>query len=219
MQPASSTTERSSSQAIPQRQTKRRRWWIVGYRRNLLVDPRGQLRTTLWTACAVGVLLVALLVSLHFARQAETAALGTQMPSLIATLEAQNRVALAFQITGAVVFLAMVVVVTLIETHKTAGAALSLRRHLDRIRDGEYGVRVRLRRGDNLQDVASSINEMSIARDERLWQEVQVLEDLAEQAKQISGSEDAARLIEVLVEQVAERRLVAGFPEPGSDES
>jgi len=218
MQPTS-TTESPSAEAIPKRPARRRWVWIVGYRRNLLVDARSQLKTTLWTACTVGAVLAALLVSLHLARQAEMAALGAQMPSLVATLEAQSRVALAFQVTGAVVFLAMVAVVTLLETHKTAGAAVSLRRHLDRMRDGEYGVRVQLRRGDNLQDVAASINELSIAQDERLWQEVQILEDLAEHAKRISSREDAARLAEALEDQVAERRVAAGFPEPESDEA
>jgi hypothetical protein len=218
MQP-SSATESPSAEAIPKQPTRRRWFWIVGYRRNLIVDARSQLKTTLWTACTVGAVLVALLVSLHLARQADMAALGAQMPSLVATLEAQSRVALAFQIAGAFVFLAMVVVVTLLETHKTAGAAVALRRHLDRMRDGEYGVRVQLRRGDNLQDVAASINELSIAQDERLWQEVQVLEDLAEQAKRISSRADAARVAEALEDQVAERRVVAGFPEPESDQA
>jgi hypothetical protein len=218
MQPTS-TTESPSAEAIP-KQTARRRWfWIVGYRRNLLVDPRSQLKTTLWTACTVGAVLVALLISLHLARQAEIAALAAQMPALVETLEAQGRVAMAFQVSGAVVFLAMVIVVTLLETHKTAGAAVSLRRHLDRMRDGEYGVRVQLRRGDNLQDVAASVNELSIAQDERLWQEVQSLEDLSEQAKRIAGREDALRLAEALEDQVAERRLAAGFPAPESRET
>ena len=83
----------------------------------------------------------------------------------------------------------------------------------------KHGVRVQLRRGDNLQDLAASINELSIAQDERLWQEVQILEDLAEQAKRISSREDAMRIVEALEDQVAERRLAAGFPAPESREA
>ncbi len=216
MSQASTKTERASRERVQEHPRPRRRWWILGLRRNWLVDPRSQLRTTLLAAFAVGVVLAALLFSLHLVREREAAALGAKMPSLVPALETQNRIDLAFQTAGAVVFLTMVVVVTLLETHKTAGAALSLRRDLARLRDGERGVRTKLRRGDNLQDVASAVNEMSMALDKQLWHEVQVLQDLAEQARKTRTPEDTARLVEALDDQVAERRRAAGFPEPRS---
>ncbi|MDX1388447.1 MAG: hypothetical protein R3344_04625 [Acidobacteriota bacterium] len=214
MAQAESTTKEAPAEALPHKPAARRRWWILGLRRNWLVDPRSQLRTTLLAALAVGAVLVALLFSLHLVRAREAAAIGAKMPSLVPALEAQNRIDLAFQTAGAAVFLTMVVIVTLLETHKTAGAALRLQRDLARIRDGERGVRTRLRRGDNLQDVASGVNEMSMALDERLWQEIQILQDLAEQARKTRTPEEMARLAEALEDQVAERRRAAGFPDP-----
>jgi len=48
--------------------------------------------------------------------------------------------------------------VGVLESHRTAGAAYAIRRAVDAIRDGRLDTRVRLRRGDHLQDLAKSIN-------------------------------------------------------------
>jgi methyl-accepting chemotaxis protein len=133
------------------------------------------------------------------------------MPSLAPTLITQNRVDFAFQLAGAIVFLAMVVVVTLLETHKTAGAAFNLERHLAKIRDGEYGTRVALRHNDNLQSIGRTLNEMSIALDERLWRDIELLDDLAAQAGRISNPEEARQLADALSDQASARRRMAGF--------
>lgn len=189
-----------------------KRWWLLGQRRKFLIDRRSQLRTTLLTAAVVATVLVALLASLHVSRERATEALVAEMPSLAATLAAQNRIDFAFQLAGAIVFLAMVVVVTLLETHKTAGAAFNLERQLAKIRDGEYGTRVTLRHNDNLQSVGRMLNEMSIALDERLWRDVEVFDDLAEQARRISGPDEARQLADALSELASARRRMAGFP-------
>ena len=189
-----------------------KRGWLLGQRRNFLIDRRNQLRTTLLTTAVVATVLMALLASLHVSRERATEALVAEMPSLAATLAAQNRIDFAFQLAGAIVFLAMVVVVTLLETHKTAGAAFNLERHLAKIRDGEYGTRVTLRHNDNLQSVGRTLNEMSIALDERLWRDVEVFDDLAEQARRISSPDEARQLADALSELASARRRMAGFP-------
>ena len=62
---------------------------------------------------------------------------------------------------GSAVFLGGVVVVGLLESLRTAGAAFAIRRVVDGIRDGQSQVRVQLRRGDHLQDLARSINQLA----------------------------------------------------------
>lgn len=164
------------------------------------------------TTVVVAVVLSALLLSLHVSREKTTEALVAEMPSLAPTLATQNRVDFAFQLAGAIVFLAMVVVVTLLETHKTAGAAFNLERHLAKIRDGGYGTRVTLRHNDNLQAVGRTLNDMSIALDERLWRDIEILDDLSEQARRISNPDEARQLADALSDQASQRRRMAGFP-------
>jgi hypothetical protein len=214
MNPADFSSEDlpSRSERPPRQATTGRRSWGLGQRRTFVVDRR-QLRTTIIVASVVTVVLAGLLFSLHVARERATEAMVTQMPSLADAMAAQNRTALAFQLTGALVFLAMVVVVTLLETHKTAGAAFNLTRQMGNIRDGEYGTRVTLRRGDNLQAVAHTFNEMSIALDERFWRDIELLDGLVQQAQRVSNPEEARQFAAVLNEHASERRLKAGLPE------
>ncbi len=191
----------------------RRRSWGLGQRRTFLVDRRSQLRTTVLAAVVVATVLTVFLVTLHVSRERATEAFVAHVPSLAETLAAQNRIELTFQLAGAIVFLIMVLVVTLLETHKTAGAAFNLGRQMERVRSGEYGTRVTLRRGDNLQSVGRAFNEMSIAIDERFCRDMQIFNDLVEQARGISDPQDARQLAEALEEHASERRRAVGLPE------
>jgi len=187
--------------------------WALGKRRTFLVDRRSQLRSATVAAVVVTVVLTGLLVSFHVSRERATEMLVAQVPTLAETLAAQNRLELTLQIAGAVVFLVMVVTVTVLETHKTAGAAFNLSRQMGRIRDAEYATRVTLRKGDNLQLLAHAFNEMSIELDERLWQDIELFDSLARQVQTISDPEQADRLAEALNAEAARRRRMAGFQE------
>jgi signal transduction histidine kinase len=66
---------------------------------------------------------------------------------------------------GSVVFVAGVIAVGVLESHRTAGAAYAIRRSVDQIRAGQSGVRVRLRRGDHLQALAASVNQLAESLD------------------------------------------------------
>lgn len=205
-----SLAEESQRAAVP-----RRRSWGLGQRRTFLVDRRSQLRTTALAGVVVATVLTVFLVTLHLSRERATEALAVHVPALAESLAAQNRIEFAFQLAAAMVFLIMVVVVTLLETHKTAGAAFNLSRQMDKVRSGEYGTRATLRRGDNLQSVGRAFNEMSIAIDERRWRDIEIFSSLAEQARRGSGSE-VAQLAEALEEHAAERRRAVGLPEDES---
>ena len=159
--------------------------WGLGQRRTFLIDGRSQLRTTVLASVVVAVVLTVLLVTLHVSRERATDALVAHVPSLGEALAAQNRIELMFQLASAVVFLAMVIVMTLLETHKTAGAAFNLSRQMDKVRAGEYGTRVTLRSGDNLQNLGHAFNEMSIALDESLWRDIEIFSSLSEDRKSV----------------------------------
>jgi len=164
----------------------------------------------------VATVLTVFLVTLHLSRERATEALVSHLPALAETMAEQNRAEFMFQLAAAIVFLIMVVVVTLLETHKTAGAAFNLTRQMNRVRSGEYGTRAALRRGDNLKSVGQAFNEMSIAIDERLWRDIEIFSDLAEQARSSSDPQVARELAEALEQHAAERRQAAGLPEDES---
>lgn len=197
----------------------RRRMWGLGQRRTFLIDGRSQLRTTALASVVVAVVLTVLLVTLHVSRERATDALVAHVPSLGEVLAAQNRIEFMFQLAVSVVFLAMVIVMTLLETHKTAGAAFNLSRQMDKVRAGEYGTRVTLRRGDNLQKLGHTFNEMSIALDESLWRDIEIFSSLSEQANCVSSPQDARRLAEALNEHASARRRSAGFAEDDEPDS
>jgi signal transduction histidine kinase len=67
----------------------------------------------------------------------------------------------ALLVLGSAAFLGGVVLIGMLESHRTAGAAFAIRRAVDSIREGRPQIRVRLRRGDHLQDLARSINQLA----------------------------------------------------------
>jgi len=54
-----------------------------------------------------------------------------------------------------------VFLIGLFESHRTAGASYAIRRAVDAICDGESQIRIHLRRGDHLQDLARSVNQLA----------------------------------------------------------
>ena len=62
---------------------------------------------------------------------------------------------------GSAVLLGGIVLVGVVEAHRTAGAAFAIRRTIDALNAGTRGARVRLRRGDHLQELAQAINRLA----------------------------------------------------------
>ena len=115
---------------------------LVDRRRKILVDPRYQLRAGMIVGLVAFVLL--LLVNLS---------LMTEGAPWILLLG------------GSAVLLGGIVLVGVVEAHRTAGAAFAIRRTVDALAAGTLGARVRLRRGDHLQDLAQAINRLAEAID------------------------------------------------------
>ena len=129
-------------------------------RRQLVVDARYQLRAGVLVGMVAIVLLVLLNAALiPQARKSvgQAMAASTTRPPV----GGQDRASWALVLVGSAVFLGGVVLVGVLESHRTAGAAYAIRRAVDAIRDGRPEIRVRLRRGDHLQDLAHSVNQLA----------------------------------------------------------
>lgn len=131
---------------------------LLWRRRRFVVDPRPQLRASAMVGGLVLLLLVLLDASLMLAGAQRREAALQVAPELGELLRAQDRVEVALLAAISIVFLIGVLVVGLLETHRTAGAAYALARALDRLAEGRLSARVRLRKGDNLQAIADAFN-------------------------------------------------------------
>jgi hypothetical protein len=125
-------------------------------RRRWVVDAPYQLRAGVLVG-SVAIVLLALLNASLVTHTRAAAATATVRP----LLTGEDRGSWVFLLLGSALFLVGVVLVGLLESHRTAGAAYAIRRAVEALREGRGGVRVRLRRGDHLQELAASINDLA----------------------------------------------------------
>lgn len=151
----------------------------MGQRRAFLINRRYQLRASLMTATVVLVLLVFVNLVLYTASARHSSQILIDSPELEHILRGQDRVELGLVLVASIVFLAGVFVVSLLETHKTAGAAYHIERRLDELRNGRYGSSLTLRRGDNLVELERAFNALAETLRDREREEVETLERLA----------------------------------------
>jgi methyl-accepting chemotaxis protein len=188
---------------------------LLGKRRDFLVSRRFQLRAGLLTVAAVLVLLVFLNLSLYWASTTSTERILEEAPELEEALRSRDKLQLSLVLLASVVFLAGVFVVSILETHRTAGAEISLVRGLEGVAEGRYATRASLRRGDNLGEIARAFNEMTQALEQRARHEAQALEDLASRVERLAGDPETRPLAEQLRELARRRRREVG---PGEDD-
>ena len=181
-------------------------WRNVFRRRRFVVDGGYQFRAAFLAVAVALVLLIILNLSLVFSTREGAKTAVALAPELRSMIEAQDRVQIGLVATGSLVFLVGVFLVSILETHRTAGAAFKIGRALDRLREGRVDTRLRLRRGDNLQDLAASVNAMAAAMQERAWQEVEWLESVAARLEQATADPASAEAARELRTHVAGRR-------------
>jgi signal transduction histidine kinase len=68
------------------------------------------------------------------------------------------------------VYTVLVVVVATVYTHRMIGPMLPVMRHIKALKEGFYGNRVRLREYDCFQELASELNELAEALEQRQQQ-------------------------------------------------
>jgi hypothetical protein len=122
-----------------------------------VIDARYQLRSGLFAGAITLVLLALLNASLVLERSAA----GPTIPGAAAGSLPIDRGTSVLALVGSALFLAGVVLVGVLESHRTAGAAYAIRRVLDGLREGRSGERVRLRRNDHLRELGDAVNRLA----------------------------------------------------------
>jgi len=177
-------------------------WHFVrGQRRTFLVDRSYQLRVSFVNLTFMTLLLVPLLATYYFTLTAESEA-SRMAPELDAFFAAQDLAQFRLVLLASAVLLAGLFLVTLFETHRTAGAAFAIRRQFEAVRKGRLNGALKLRREDNLVGLETAYNEMVGSLREVSRSEASQLEALADDLDR-SGSVATAR------EAAARLRLLA----------
>ena len=185
-----------------------RQLWLLGVRRRFLVNKPRQLRTAMLIAMLVLILLVLVNVIFHALRTTETNTIVASAPSLKGVMQDYDRNEMLLVILASVVVLAGVFVVTIIETHRTAGAAFNIARQLGRIADGNLDVKVNLRKGDNLQEIQDQFNAMVATLREQTADEAATLARLADQVdgfRNVDGAAEVSSELRKLVDRYRQR--------------
>lgn len=61
----------------------------------------------------------------------------------------------------AVAYIAAVMIACLAHSHRLLGPIVAFRRHIEALKNGDYGARVQLRKGDPFTDVADDMNDLT----------------------------------------------------------
>jgi methyl-accepting chemotaxis protein len=180
-----------------------RLWW----RRRFLVNKRKQLRAALLIVGLVAALLVSINVLTHTVRTLETETVAEAAPGLMETMSQYDRDEMLLGILASVVVLAGVFVLTIFETHRTAGAAINVGRQLSRVADGRYDSRLDLRKGDNLRDLEEPFNRMTQTLRDRAGEDARTLERLADAVERSNGNDTAEIAAELRAMAASKREL------------
>jgi len=179
-------------------------------RRQYLIDRKRQMRSALLLVVVVLLLLLPLNYSLHTVRQQESVTIQSSNPELGPVMQTRDRTELIVGVLASVIILAGVFVLTIIETHRTAGAAFAIVRRIHEIREGQYGTRLTLRGGDNLREIEGPFNAMIGALRDRSIEEAEALDRLAVKAEGIVVPSEAEALAQKLRRMARRKREMAG---------
>jgi methyl-accepting chemotaxis protein len=147
------------------------------------------------------VAFLVLLVNLGFAllRTSQTSFLAAVAPQLTPVIERQDMIFSLTMIIMSIVLVVGVSLKTIVETHRTAGAVFAVRQRIERVKEGDLQVTLKLRRRDNLQNLETPFNEMVTSLRDRALNEATTLEELASKAEKIGDrGDDLARALHEL---------------------
>jgi methyl-accepting chemotaxis protein len=167
------------------------------YRRTYLIDRKAQLTTTVKVAGLVAFLLLALNLVLAGISTGETRKIISANPDLAQHMAAADRSGSLLIASGSVFLLFLVVVRTIVLTHRTSGAAFNIKRCLGRIAEGDLGTALRLRPKDNLMELQEPFNRMVESLRKRASEEQKLLNDLSSKIEEFGHPEEAKILRDI----------------------
>jgi len=148
------TTEtKYGGRAHPKRQRVRRRKYLV--------DRRQQLATTVRVAGLVLVLLLALNAVIAWQSYTVTTRIMSVNPEIGERLHVAFIRDTAILAGISLIILAMVIVRSIVITHRTFGGVVKLAKKLEQVSEGTFEVELKLRSGDSLKALEGPFNEMT----------------------------------------------------------
>ncbi len=163
-------------------------------RRKYLVDSRMQLAATIKVAGLVLILLIILNSVLAWQNLSETRRIVSSNPHLTEQLHANEVRNMAILAAISLIILAMVVLRSIMITHRTAGAMLKIISHMDEVASGHFNVTLRLRQEDTLRPIEDAFNRMAGALRRRAQEDHKTLTRLADEVKEHGSPVDAEML-------------------------
>lgn len=159
-------------------------------------------------AGVVAILLVLLNLVYSLWSAMETREIVASNPQLTERMEAIDRRGALVLATVSISIFVVVVVRSIMLTHRTAGAAFNLCRCLDQVASGRYETTLRLRKKDNLRNLEGPFNTMVQSLRSRAADERDTLSALATQIETL-GHSDLADTVRKLAE---DKRQLADPP-------
>ncbi len=81
-------------------------------------------------------------------------------------LQSYVRGLIGWVVVGTTVYFFITVAVSIFFTHRLVGPTYAFRRHIRELKNGNYGSRVVLRKGDAFQEVAEDLNDLAVTLDQ-----------------------------------------------------
>lgn len=132
---------------------------LFGRRRAFVLEWRYQVRSSLLPLISVALLLVLFIVTVHLGNAEATRRVAQAAPNLRPLLESQDRAQLFLILCASGVYLLAVLILGLIDSHRTVGALHHIERRLEELRAGDWSRPINLRRSDNFQELGQTINQ------------------------------------------------------------
>ncbi len=131
--------------------------------KNFLINPRYQLRYIIWLT-TTGLFLVLINGIIAYSYIKENYITLVDLSPMTDEAKSQmytelHHLILALSLTS-ILFLVIVSLLGIVLSHRTAGPLYHFKRVFDEVKKGKVHQRVRLRPGDEFQDVAKSFNDM-----------------------------------------------------------
>ena len=160
-------------------------------RRQYLVDRRRQLAATVRVAGLVLVLLVIINVVLAWQSSEATRKMMIASPEFGELMRADDMQKIAITAGISLIILAMVVVRSIMFTHRTAGAVYKVSQCLEQVGEFNFDVFLRLRSEDNLRALEDPFNRMVANLRERALDDYQAMKKLADEIEEHGNPVDA----------------------------
>jgi methyl-accepting chemotaxis protein len=163
-------------------------------RRQYLVDRKRQLAATVRIAGLVLVLLIVLNAVLAWQNYNTTQSVMISNPAAAERMHADDMRNMAITAGISLIILAMVVMRSIMLTHRTAGAVYKISMCLEQIGDFNFDINLRLRNDDNLRGLEDPFNKMAGNLRRRAVEDYQAMKKLADEIEDHGNPVDAEML-------------------------